>query len=1391
MRCLLPRIALSLLLVSVCSVGALAWTQTPAGSGNYAAGAGTHGSLDASGGETVDIQAQAQVLSDNHPALMLNSDGYLVTNQGEILSSSIRREINDVIINSVGAQFQGQGELDNQGDIQTTTLSGGTATSYGVIFNDQGQADNSGTINAQAETLMTEAGVGNAMAKGVYFAEQGELVNSGAISANAQGGLLAQAQGAHAKDDAVIENSGVIEAATESEHAAVSSGVLVEGVAQAHNTETGEISATAAAGTVSEACGVSLGGGELINDGVIDVDALGAGEETVAHGVKIAGGSVVNTGDITAYASGGAVSEAHGVVQTGEGTVTNSGWVATLSSGEVASSTGVQAQKVVSTDGLIGAVAIGAAEASATSILAEDVSIENTQIGAGAIADEAGAVAVVLSGSGASSIGGGLSAMAVGTDDARADASYDVMAAGMVHSGSGSLSFSGEAEITATSMNNSALAYGMQSSVADLTNEGSLSVSSVGPRNAETYGMASDSGNLVNNGVVQAYSQSGGVAYASALSAEEGSVTNAGQALAMSNVNEDGVMAYAEAIGSFSDVANSGLAGAGAYAAGDSNAYAAGVVTMEQVNNSGEVTAVATGETGDVLASGVLSGATGAESVNSGSITALAGSAGRAGVMGVSTGSSLFANTESGNITAIAMNTSGSTGETRTIGLRLVNGGSLDNQGVIQAGGVSDSQMDVIGVQAQGGSLVTNSGSIQVETSGAGQASVVGVLLADGSTLANSGSIGQGSFIETYVGKGAGPVTPMTGVSLVGGATVVNTGVIHGEPYAILSEDEGADSVTNSGTLDGDVALGGGDDQLTLLTGSIVTGSIDGGAGDDSLTLTGEGDLTSATAGFEDLLKNGDGIWVVHDIVIGEQTTIAAGTLKVEGNLDSPQVTIANGGALDTSGDLSGQVDNHGVILADSADDRVDIEGSLIQHEDGTIQVVLNSQGDNSLINVTGAPGAVSLQGGEMRVDAEKGYYKDGQFWSVIQSEGGVSGTFDVVTVTPDSIVLNFQTVYLDDAVRIALSRASYTEFARPCDSRQLSVAEHLDAIANQAEGDMQTVIVNLDYATADEIQSGLNQMHPEPYSAFDEAAFELASLRDGALDKRMDLLRREERRDPEGRLSVFADVLGNRFMRDGACDRSGYSASTHGLQVGLGYDLGSGLTLGLAGGVAKTDMSWDSLMRDGDIDSQFVSAFGIYDLGDFFVQGAVGWLHMDNSAERSIRFADIDRNLDGDFEGDGLTARVKAGYTLRYEALRLEPFAGLDYARIEQESFSETGGDSLNLEVRDRTLESARTNLGVTMAYVLEYDGFTLIPELSGAWSHELLGDPEDIEANLAGNQLDTFKVDGAESQEDEWRLSAGVSAVLDGGLSINVGLTHRLQAESTEFSAGLGYRF
>ncbi|NEY89404.1 calcium-binding protein [Tabrizicola oligotrophica] len=246
---------------------------------------------------------------------------------------------------------------------------------------------------------------------------------------------------------------------------------------------------------------------------------------------------------------------------------------------------------------------------------------------------------------------------------------------------------------------------------------------------------------------------------------------------------------------------------------------------------------------------------------------------------------------------------------------------TIQATGVLISGGDGMVQ-DADGVILDGlGSHLRNAGTITA------YGSAVSVIAPEGgvTSIVNLGSMtGRVSGIWHKFGNGT--------------LSFTNSGTVSSDAFSYLG-NSGVDRLTNSGTLNGDIALGGGDDLFVGSTGT-VNGLIDGGDGDD----------TFRPGSHAEIMDGGDGIDLLD---------FTAATTAVTLNLTTP---AQNSGA-QVAGDSYTGFEN---VLGGGFSDRLTGDAGANRLEGaGRLDTLAGGAGDDTLIGGRGDDRCYGGQGAD------------------------------------------------------------------------------------------------------------------------------------------------------------------------------------------------------------------------------------------------------------------------------------------------------------------------------------------------------------------------------------------------------------------------------------------
>ena len=787
----------------------------------------------------------------------------------------------------------------------------------------------------------------------------------------------------------------------------------------------------------------------------------------------------------------------------------------------------------------------------------------------------------------------------------------------------------------------------------------------------------------------------------------------------------------------------------------DNDATNMGATTPDGVTNQGAIFV------GGASSGGILGGDRD-DVTNDGAITA--GAPGVSGAFGIRVGNDgTVVNGSTGTVTVTGP---GATGI--EVGTNTQDGtADLTNQGRVTIGGEDGA---ATGLTSGAGNDVVNSGTVVVSGNSAMLAApVLGVQMGDGSALTNSGRIdvtgtgGQGvvvtggatgtSITNTPAGQVLTDVSGGEALDLsatTGGTnTIVNDGILAAGTVAmpgvaIRGSDSAIEDVTSSGLITGDVLLGGGNDVLTLRTGSAGTGMLDGGVGTNALNLQG---LGLGTLDLDRVLNFGT--LVLDDMGMAGEL----GTWRLSGAAAFPGGVSLQNGRLSLS-------------------DTVSITGDYTQLNDSTLSILIDpNAGTNGRLDLLGGSTA-TLSGGSNALEViQIAPVPSNTVITVLDASAGggsIVGNFDILPA--DTTLLSFNLLPMGNRIDLQILRASYASVAQT--PNQGSTARYLDRLlATGGNGPgVGGALVQLDALSAPQLRAAFDSLQPEVYDAHTGVMASLGrAFANAAASPRLLCKPRFFGLDPGplndlpcGRtgFTAWMRLLFSEWNRDAGSDFLDYDGASRGVAAGFDWRPDRRLTATGYVGLGSADFDVDPV-GDGQVQSFEIGAAVQARLGGARARASFGYGRGNHKQDRRLRLGTINVATRGEFDSNRLQGLAELGWLFELGGLQLEPRAELDFAWIQEDPFSEDDVGGIELDVAQRTNTLFSTEFGGRLRYrhfqnpysdtVVPYSQGTWTPEVSAAWRSTWAGADRSIDAQLTGAAPGTgsFSTDAEDSQQ------------------------------------------
>ena len=288
-------------------------------------------------------------------------------------------------------------------------------------------------------------------------------------------------------------------------------------------------------------------------------------------------------------------------------------------------------------------------------------------------------------------------------------------------------------------------------------------------------------------------------------------------------------------------------------------------------------------------------------------------------------------------------------------------------------------------------------------------------------------------------------------------------------------------------------------------------------------------------------------------------------------------------------------------------------------------------------------------------------------------------------------------------------------------------------------------------------------------------------------LTARMDTTAPRDGDMPEG-LKFY--VAGDGYSRklDAGLTNDEYRSSGVGVTAGAEYGFGSGL-VGLALNYSKPKVNFGNDAADNEAKSLQLGGYGAFGIAGGFVQAYAGYGWDDHEIER----AGVVSELEADPDGDHFIAGAKAGYLMPLGSVRVGPVIGLDYAKADVDSYTETGDPVLALNVDSLSYKSLRGSVGLEVRGDFEGGGAQLRPFAAAVIEKDFSGDERTVRFSQTSAPMivNSFELEDA-SKDAYGRISLGFSAAILSSVSLDVAGSATVgKDQGEETSAQVGFRF
>lgn len=258
-------------------------------------------------------------------------------------------------------------------------------------------------------------------------------------------------------------------------------------------------------------------------------------------------------------------------------------------------------------------------------------------------------------------------------------------------------------------------------------------------------------------------------------------------------------------------------------------------------------------------------------------------------------------------------------------------------------------------------------------------------------------------------------------------------------------------------------------------------------------------------------------------------------------------------------------------------------------------------------------------------------------------------------------------------------------------------------------------------------------------------------------------------------RLGVFVNGNYNTGNVDSAFNQLGYNFNSGSFTAGVDYRLTKDLILGTAFTYTRTESGFDR--NGGSLDSNAYTGavYGtFYATESLYFDGIATFGGINYDSIRNIQYSvpqdlGVNAKAKANPDGEQYSVSLGGGYNFALQEWTLNPYARVNYIKLDVDGFSEQGGDGWGMRFADQTVESVTTTLGNQVSYSLSTPWGVFLPNVRGEWHHQYKDNSRTIAVGFLGDNRSGLVFDTVTDSPDRnyFTVGTGVSGTFAKGVT------------------------
>ncbi len=363
-------------------------------------------------------------------------------------------------------------------------------------------------------------------------------------------------------------------------------------------------------------------------------------------------------------------------------------------------------------------------------------------------------------------------------------------------------------------------------------------------------------------------------------------------------------------------------------------------------------------------------------------------------------------------------------------------------------------------------------------------------------------------------------------------------------------------------------------------------------------------------------------------------------------------------------------------------------------------------------------------------------------------------------------------------------TRNSYESFG--ANLSQKSIGRALESLSLSSSNDAKKVLNVFDtQKSLKSFQKNLSELAPKIYTSTSYAILENEFFLKNTLNEHM---KSAKNGDKESALA-WGSLLASGSKVDSQNDISSYKQTTQGIILGADSEMINSVKVGLAISFLNQKLDEDETDSFSKIKSYSAHLYASYNYDDWFSFSSLSLGRANISTDREVSF--LNRKATSSYSGNIYSISTLGGYRYQINKSTLTPTVELTYASLENNSFDESGANSVNLHLNSNSINSLKSSVGLDFSYIKKESNSYIKPNIYAKWIHEYLNSVNNIDG-IFKIESDSFVVEGRRAHKNEVIVGTGV----DVGFSKNISFSIGAQAifaphASDEYNIGTKLKF